>query len=61
MPKAAAGTELRLNMDGSDLPVTVTVPPRVCMGDTITGRVYEGRLHITKMVMGVMGAVMGPQ
>ena len=61
MPKAAPGTELRLKDDGSNLPVTVTVPPRACMGDMITGRVYDGRLHVTKVVMGVVGAVMGPQ
>ena len=59
MPKAAPGTELRLKDDKSSLPVTVTVPQRACMGDVITGRAHEGRLHVTKIVMGAVGAVLG--
>ena len=61
MPKAAPGTELRLKDDKSSLPVTVTVPHRACMGDVITGRVHEGRLHVTKIVMGAVGGVLGSQ
>ena len=40
MPKATPGSLLRLREDGADLPITVRVPPRACMGDVITGRVY---------------------
>ena len=61
MPEASPGIELRLQDDTSSLPVTVTVPQRACMGDVITGRVHEGRLHVTKIVMGAVGAVLGPR
>ena len=55
MPKAAPGTELRLIDDGSHLPIKVTVPQQACMGDVVTGRVYDGRLLVTKIVMGLWG------
>ena len=55
MPNATPGTELHLRDDGSNLSITVTVPQRACMGDVITGRVYDGRLHVTKVFMGLWG------
>ena len=61
MPKATPGSLLRLREDGADLPITVQVPTRVCMGDVITEKVYGGCLHVTKVEMGVVGAVVGPQ
>ena len=42
---------LRLRLDGADLPVAVKVPGRVRKGDVITGQVYDGCLHITKVEM----------
>ena len=60
MPEAA-GSKLRLAMDGFDTPVTVKALPRACMGDTVNGGVYEGRMHVLKVAFGVMGAVVGPQ
>ena len=59
MPKVTSGSLLRLRADGADLPITVKVPPRVRMGDVITGEVYDGCLHITKIEMGGLEAVVG--
>ena len=51
MPRVTSGSLLRLRLDGADLPVAVKVTPRVCKGDVITGQVYDGCLHITKVEM----------
>ena len=51
MPQVTSGSLLRLRLDGADLPVAVKVPQRVCKGDLITGEVYDGCLHITKVEM----------
>ena len=51
MPAVSSGSVLRLRLDGADIPVAVKVPPRVCKGDVITGQVYDGCFHITKVEM----------
>ena len=51
MPLVTSGSVLCLRLDGADIPVAVKVPPRVCKGDVITGEVYDGCLHITKVEM----------
>ena len=51
VPEVPSGSLLRLRLDGADLPVAVKVPPRVCKGDIITGRVRGGSLSITKIEM----------
>jgi hypothetical protein len=51
MPAVTSGSVLRLKLDGDDIPVIVKVPPRVCKGDVITGKVSGGCLHITKVEM----------
>ena len=51
VPEVPSGSLLRLRLNGADLPVAVKVPPRVCKGDIITGRVRGGSLSITKIEM----------
>ena len=51
MPAVTSGSVLRLRLDGDDIPGIVKVPPRVCKGDIITGKVSGGCLHITKVEM----------
>jgi hypothetical protein len=51
VPEVPSGSLLRLRLDGADLPVAVKVPPRVCKGDIITGRVRGGSLSITRIEM----------
>ena len=51
VPEVPSGSMLRLRLDGADLSVAVKVPPRVCKGDIITGRVRGGSLFITKIEM----------
>ena len=51
VPEVPSGSLLRLQLNGADLPVAVRVPPRVCKGDIITGRVRGSSLSITKIEM----------
>ena len=51
MPQVTSDSVLRLRLDGADIPVTIKVPQRVCKGDVITGKAYDGYLHITKVEM----------
>ena len=51
VPEVPSGSLLRRRLNGADLPVAVKVPPRVCKGDIITGRVRGGSLSITKIEM----------
>ena len=51
VPEVPSGSLLRLRLDGTDIPVAVKVPPRVCKGDIITGRVWDGSLSITRVLM----------
>ena len=51
VPEVPLGSLLRLRLDGTDLPVAVEVPSRVCKRNIITGRVRSSSLSITRIEM----------